>query len=64
MISWGSKKKRSLRTRSNKKDSEDELLEDEYGWHVHSEMGCFGCESGIDCPGAHCSACNIQLGLY
>lgn len=42
---------------------DDEPRECADGWHIDSEMGCFGCESGIDNIDAHCTACNIERGF-
>lgn len=44
-------------------DSDDDMSEDSQGEHRNSEFGCRGCESGVDNPGAHCSACNRNRGF-
>jgi hypothetical protein len=43
-------------------DSDDEFAEDSHGYHIHSEEGCIGCESGVDNRDAHCTACRRENG--
>jgi hypothetical protein len=46
-------------------DEEEIIVEDCDGWHIDNEGNqfCMGCESGTDCIGSHCTACNDERGV-
>ena len=48
---------RRVRERLERLEEEEDEPEDAYGRHYLSEFECRGCESGVDNPGDHCTAC-------